>query len=383
MKKQILFTIIGFIASITVAFSQTTPPDLTGAPTCPVPIAVTCLTADQLHPIPGTDYDYEVDVPTPITGTKTYNWFVTQDQDFIQNSVLTGNIELNDGSGAHIQATGTGYNNTTTGTNTINITWKSFTHDALNPVFLVIYVQNDQCQTDNIQVYIIQPNHAFTLDIANIGIDGAAHPDLYETCVAAVAGAHYNTTSGIVEMDYGINYMFFAVSAANYTDSWQPSFLLGGAGLTGAGVTRAVTAVEWATPTEAVAGTWHATTGSGLNWTAAGATLDHVTASGGTGAAVGPDGECIVIRITIANNQSQTIANAPISLAVDGVMLDPVNSNYTNPLFGDIHYAANPVGNVCPWYDGFTNDVITQVLAPRPDVQAVDPTPFTPNNASN
>jgi hypothetical protein len=168
---------------------------------------VTCLTSDELHPVPGTDYDYTVNVPTP-PGTKYYNWFVTQDQNFITGSTLTTAIEANDGTGAHIQATGAGYNDPGTiptpgtGTNTINITWKSFTHDPAAPVFLVIYVQNDDaCTTDNIQVYVIEPAHAFTLDIANIGIDGSAQGDNFEMCVSDVVSAVYNLGTSTVDMD--------------------------------------------------------------------------------------------------------------------------------------------------------------------------------------
>ncbi len=363
MKKQILILISVFIFGVTSAFAQ-----LTGNPTCPTPTPVntTCISADALHPVPGTAYDYTVEVPTPTTGTKTYNWFVTQDPDFIVGSSLTTAIEINDGTGAHIQATGAGYNNQAPGgTATMNITWKSFTHDPALPVFLVIYVTNSACQTDNIEVYIIEPRHAFTLDIANIGVDGSGQANLYETCVAAVAGAQY--VGGTVQMDYGINVLYFAVTAANFTDSWLPSFQIGGTGMTGS---RDVVAVDWAYPAEAIlpAGTWNTMTEAGTDWT----TTNPIDAQGGT--TVGAAGECIIVRVTVENNQAETIVNAPISLAVDGTMLDPAaGGGYTNAAYDDIHHLDCSV-------DGFTNDVVTQVLAPRPDINAITPTPFVPQN---
>lgn len=371
MKKQILILVL-LITSFSVAFAQA--PTITGAADCPTPNAVVCLSADALHPVPGNPYNYQVDVPTPPTGTKTYNWFVTQDQQFINNSTLTTLIEANDGSGTHIQATGVGYNNTGTGTNTISITWKSFTHDPAQPVFLVIYVENDACPTDNIRVYMIQPLHAFTLDLANLATDGSAPGATYDVCVAPVSGATYDVGTGTVLMEYGVNYMFYAVSAANFTDSWMPSFQPAGAGLRD---TRVITAVEWAYPTDAVANAnWHATTAAGGIWTS----TDPVEVQG-TGNTVGQAGECIVVRMTITNNRVETTVAEPITFAVDGVMLDPVNNNYTNAAaFGDIHFDENPVGNICPWFDGFTNDIVTQNLAPRPQIDAINPTPFVPDD---
>lgn len=361
MKKQLLILLVAFMASIAATYAQ---PNVTGSPICPdpTPLDATCANDNGLSPIPGVEYTYTVEVPTPLSGDRSFTWFVTTDQTFINASAIVAAVETNAGTGDHIFQTGTGYNDPSTGTASIDITWKYWTHDPANPVFLVIYVENSDCPTDNIQVYIIIPRHSFTLDIANIAADGTAQGDLYATCVAAIAGAVY--VGGTVEMDYGINYMFFAVTAANFTHSWLPSFQTGGADLTGS---RDVTAVHWAYPAEAVSGTWTAMTESATNeWT----TTTPVLATNST---VGAEGECIIVRITIANNQAQTITDAEISLAVDGVMYDPENSNYANLALGDLHYADCAV-------DGFTNDIATQVLSARPDIQAVDPAPFVPKN---
>jgi hypothetical protein len=378
MKKQILILIIFLVSTVTIAFAQV--PVLTDDPTCPTPVAVTCLTPDALHPVPGNPYTYEVLVPTPADGNRTYRWFVTQSQNFITSGAITATIELADGTGDHVQAAGQGvvppngfYNDQANGTDQISVIWKSFTHDPALPVFLVIYVTNDDCASDNIRVYMIQPMHAFTLDIANLAIDGSAPGDLYPVCVAPVAGATYSVANNQVEMDYGINYTFYAISAANFTDSWMPSFLPGGAALRD---TRVIINVEWAYPADAQANTnWHSTTENSTTGVWASTDAVEVQASGVS--TVGQDGECIVVRVTIENNRVETLVPENITLAVDGVMLDPVNNNYTNSTaFGDIHYAANPVGDVCPWYDGFANDIATQVLSPRPAITPVDPTPF-------
>ena len=115
----------------------------------------------------------------------TYKWLVTQDKTFIDATGLVATPEVVGAN--HIFATGTGYNDVGTASSTINITWSSFTHDAANPVFLVIYVENTvTCMTDNIEVYIIEPKHAFTLDIANIALDGSTQSATYATCVSPV-----------------------------------------------------------------------------------------------------------------------------------------------------------------------------------------------------
>lgn len=369
MKKQILILVLAIFAIgfTSTAFGQ----NLGGVPICPdpTPLDATCNTTNGLAPIPGVEYPYTVEVPSPTTGTKSFTWFVTQDQNFITAGAITAAAEANDGTGAHIFQTGTGYNNPTTGTASIDITWKYWAHDPDHPVFLVIYVENDECPTDNIKVYIIIPRHSFTLDIVNIAEDGSAQANDYATCVSPVASASYNVATGQVLMDYGINYMYFAVTAANFTHSWLPSFQTGGAGLANS---RTV-AVHTASPADAQAGIWFA-----MTETAAGSNLwTTTTPVNATGGSVGGEGQCLIVRVTVSNNQSETLVDAPISLAVDGIMYDPANSNYANTDLGDLHH-----GNCT--IDGFTNDIVTQVLSPRPRINDLTPPAtddFVPTNS--
>ncbi len=368
MKKQFCvysLIIMLFVVSQSVLIAQT----LTDVPENITPAAVTCLSSDALHPVPGTEYEYSVNVPTPADGSFTYNWFVTQDASFISSSALTENIEAGDGTGDHIQATGTGYNDESTGTSSINITWKSFMHDSDTPVFLVIYVENtNACSTDNLEVYMIEPVHSFTLDIANLTVAGEAANDEYDgTCVSAVTSVGYNSVSGEVEFDYGENYLYFIVSAANFTNSWQPSFQVGGTGISGS---RSVSAVDWAYPSDATSNeNWHSMTDGGSgSWNT---NAENVTAQDGN--TVGGDGECIVVRMLIDNNQAETITSAEFTLAVDGVMYDPSSEDYSNNSYSDIHY------DDCT-DDDFDNDLVTQYLSPRPDINAVSPTTFIDSN---
>jgi len=371
MKKQILFLAFFVLALIFAGTSSVLGQNLTGVAECatPTPINTTCIAADALHPVPGTDYEYEVVVPTPAGGSFTYHWFVTQDQTFITASALSATPEAV--GGTHIFAAGTGYNSGTNTSEKMTITWKSFTHDAANPVFLVVYVENTvTCLTDNIEVYIIEPKHAFTLDIENLAADGTKQADGYGTCVSPIVSATYNASK--VEMDYGTNYMFFTVNAANFTGSWQPSFQTSGAGIAGS---RAVTAIDWAYPADAQSGTWNTTvSGSANNFTAAGATVTNVAAKA-TGGTVGAAGECIVVRVTVDNNQAETITDAEVTLAVDGVTANPADGTYTNRTYADIN------DSDCT-DDSFTNDVATQNLNPRPNINEVTPAApaFVPTN---
>ena len=332
------------------------------------PRTVTCLTADALHPISGSPYSYEIQVPTP-TGTKAYTWFVTQDKNFIASGTLTANRETNDGSGTHLLTTGTGYNNTTTGTNTLSITWKSFIYDAANPVFVVIQATNNDgsCTTQNMKVFKIQPQNSFTLDIANLDTGGtpatagaliAGYGANFDKCIHDIVAATYDATApeGVI-YDYGTDYMFFEVVAANFSTSWKPSFTL-----TGVDGNETVT-VEW-DETKDFASPHPLTLAAGIYSSA-----DVYTAVA-AGGAVGTAGESIYVRVTLDHSTTvnyQGLTAEAVALAVDGI------TNVGAPVaeqLGDIHTVAGGTPSGCPWIDGFLNDIATQTLKPRPDITA-------------
>lgn len=334
--------------------------------TCPIPRAVdiTCLPSDALHPVAGTPYDYIVSVPTPI-GTKEYTWFVTQDPAFIAAGVLTANRETVPGT--HIAATGTGYNNPATGSPTLSITWKSFVPDPALPVFVVIHVKNTVtggCVTNNVKVFKILPVNAFTLDIANVNAAGVAQG--YETpidrCIHDVVTATYDATApeGVI-YDFGVDYLYYVVTAANYSTSWRPSVQL-----TGVNAQETVSAVEWARPSDFAFATPNAMPLAAGTYTS----TNPVTVVDPSGT-VGTAGECILIRVTIDHTagglQYQGLTDETITLAVDGVtelaLATPVP---------DVHYSSTlPVANTnCGLPDGFLFDKAVQTIKPRPDITA-------------
>jgi hypothetical protein len=361
MKKQLLILIVALVAiSFSTAYGQL------------APRAITCLTADALHPIAGTPFTYEITVPTP-AGTKEYTWFVTQDQHFINAGVLTANREVVPASGI-VAATGAGYNDAGTGTNTVSITWKSFAYDPTAPVFVVIQVKNtastpDACVSQNMKVYKIIPQNAFSLDIANL--NAGATPDIAGTlvagyganldkCIHDIVDAQYDATApeGVI-YDFGTDYMFYEVVAANFSTSWKPSFTL-----TGVDAEETVT-VEWATDKNFTVP--HAMVLAAGVWSSA----DVYTVVDPSGS-VGALGESIYVRVTLDHSTTanyEGLADEVAVLAVDGI------TNLSAPVaqqLGDVHTVAgtNLPAEACPWVDLYANDIAQQTLKPRPTINA-------------
>ena len=361
MKKQLFVLIMAIFA---ISFSS-----VYGQVTCPAPRAIdpTCLTADALHPSPGTAYSYQVDVPTP-PGTKEYTWFVTQDKNFIAGGNLTLAREI--AGGTFLAATGVGYNNPATGTNTLSLTWKSFVYDPANPVFVIISVKNTAgCNPNNIKVYKIMPVNAFTLDIANVGADKQTVSP-YETsinrCLSKVISSTYDPVDDKVKMDFGADTLYYVVTAANFSTSWKPSLKV-----TAIDPLETVTSVQWFRPTDAAFATPEAMPLSGTEYIATNPVLA-LDPSGSVGTA----GECIVIRVIVDHtngaNLYEGLTDETVTVAVDG----KTQLLLATPL-GDVHFSkAVGVAADCGLEDGYRNDLATQVLKARPAINAVTPTPF-------
>ena len=383
MKKQILILTIFTLAILSGTMKSYAQQALTTAPvSCLVPTTIdaTC-SGNHLTPIAGVPYTYEVSVPTPVAGTKSFQWFVTKDPNFITTSLLSPDQE-DVATSDVILATGTNYNVSTAAQTTMDVTWDYFVHDPAAPVFLVVYVENvdgTACTTDNIEVYIIKPMHSFTLDVENVGLDGVAIADGGNgPCAAPVASAIWDGTAGgdgELLMNYGVNYMYFMVTAANFNHSWAPSFQVSGASITSVAGDRTITAIDWQYSANSnIAGAWNATVvsddGAGL-YTGVGTTVPVIASNN----IVGSEGECIVVRVTIDNGRAETIAPDMITFAADGVMYDVNNSNYADATLGDIHHTSGATlpGEACPWVDLFANDVVNQAITERPDINEVTP----------
>jgi len=334
------------------ANAQNTEPDyLDAAPAfCPTPTPLACADDDALHPIPGKNYTYTITA----SSSSYVRWFVTNDVNIMAAGALTTTIDPDGGTGTFIlDAEDAVYNSITNTEVSIDVSWKAF-NAATNNVFLVAYVMDAAGCTDNIEAYKIEPIQAFTLDIAGILDDGTTGAT---ECVSPVVSAIYNDPN--LTMDYGQNYVFFAVNAANWVHSWQATFsATGGDGST-------LGTPMWAYPDQAsgASSVWHAAT-------------DVVESSHYSGAtSIGATGQCIIVRVPVDHNNVEHIASTTITLAVNGIMYDPATATYPA---ANADLTDTGAGNTCSQVD--LDDTADYTLTPRPDLEPVDPTPFVPKN---
>jgi hypothetical protein len=414
MKKQVLFLTL-FVAAILGgmnAYGQDptfTPEIADGQPTtylntldptgelsCAVVNALSDCggTIDELHPQPGQPYTYGV-TTTDRDGDDQIHWFVIANQTNLITSLnnitglaATGIVDPGDGTGNYIlstevtvpQAATDVYNNPPQTDDQINITWKSFDGSTAIVLLVAYVVDVDDC-TDNIEVYRIKPEFNFTLDIAAVNdlgaIIGAAGTNTASECMSPIESATYAGTlagepgEGTLTVDYGENWLFFSVTAANFTHSWLPSFQTTYTG-TLTSPSEGIT-VEWAYAEDALstdAADWHTT--SPVNNTTPGVTTytstdDPVLHTGTVlGTSIGADdgtGECIIVRVRIDHGTAEENADVTktLKLAVDGVMYDAIDGDYAEPTLADLHYADCTA-------DQFTNDWVDYNITPRPNI---------------
>jgi hypothetical protein len=376
MKKQILILLMVLVA---IGFTTTVYGQL-------VPRPITCLSADALHPIAGTPYTYTISVPTP-TGAKTILWRVTQDQTFISNKALVALPEI-PGTSDYLAAADADYNtfnNVSPGNLDMVLTWKSFTYDPLNPVFVIVHVANDDgtCNINNMKVYRIEPVNAFTLDIANTDPLGSTQAG-YGTnpllrCLSNVLTATYNSAgAGSVDYDFGLDTIYYEVVAANWSGQWKPS-----AQVAGLNAEETIISVDWSYIFVPAPGAWPAhpmTLAGGIY-----VSNDNVEPQGSPQPpSVGAAGQSIFIRMiidhTVPPSNYEGLTDETFTLAVDGELYSYNGTNWIATGVNDVHYDNGPNNPPCPTpvEDGFTNDIAQQTLKARPDVQAVTPTPFLP-----
>ena len=367
MKKQIFILVFALCAiSFSNTYGQMTPRPFT------------CLQGDALHPIAGNPYSYSVSVPLP-PGDKIYRWMVTQDQTFITNKVLVATPEVV-GASAFLASLNSGtYNTATTkklgsaASDAISFTWKSFTYDDQNPVFVIVNVVNADgtCSPNNMKVYRIEPINAFTLDIANIDQAGTtlAYDADNTECISEIVASQYNVTSGNVDYDFGADTIYYEVTAANWTTSWNLSVRL-----TGVNAEETVS-VKWATDLafgspQTMLNTILAPT----IYTSATNVVPTYAANTANGT-VGSAGESIFIRVILDHSVGtlnyEGLTNETIVLAIDGKT--QLAAAVADRL-GDVHYANGqlsagpPIVCKTPVADGYTYDIATQIIAPRPAI---------------
>ena len=376
MKKQILILFMALFAlGSTQVYAQ--PPAEIILP--PTPLDETCIDLeDPLNVVAGQPYTYEVSVPSP-PGDKTYHWFVTQDTQFIEDGGIVATSEVLETS--TILAAGSAhYDTPTVDEETIELTFQSFTLAEDDYVFVVIYVENeDDCITNNLKVYRIQPLHAFTLDIANIDFtDWTLADDPFEQCIDDVQDASFDPTHGAnggVVYDFGQNTFYYVVAAANFSGGYQLSYQFDGLqGPTADGALGQQAIITWHNDLpELVAGTGSLGTTTITDDETTGAVLGVIPVQNVDGF-VGSDGEMLYIQIVIEHRQFEGADDQDsweYNFALDGVLVDDANNPLNPDDFGDLFH------DTCD-RDPFHN-AVAQVLTARPTILPVDPDEFLPN----
>lgn len=353
MKKQILFLtflMLAVFAGTIKSYAQEVD-HLDAAPAfCPTPITLTCSGDNALSPVAGQSYDYTI----TSSSVGTLHWFVTDDASVMTaEGTLTTTRDPGDGTGDYILTSDAVYNNNANTSLTISLTWKSFDATA-NQVLLVAYNVNEALCTDNIEVYRIRPSYSFTLDIAGILDNGTSGA---EECVAPVQSASYDGTN--LNVQYGTNYVFFAVNAANWQTSWLPNF----SATTDGGSTLG--ALQWAYPNDA-------TTGGA--WNDASVAVTATSYASNNNGFIGSAGECIIVRVPVDHGvTTENISDETINLVVNGEMINPETTAYDG-VYPDLENADADNDGKCD--SDLTSDNANYVITARPDINESDPSPF-------
>lgn len=348
MKKQLLF-ILMLVISLGIFITNVNAQD-------PAPRPVTCLTPDALHPIAGEPYTYSITVPDPTPGTpwteKHYQWFVTQDLSIINSGNFVATVSPDGGPLMDVTG-GSAYNVVYNEAGTlpdIELTWKAFAYDPLAPVFVGILVvgTNGVCTPNNMKIFKIEPLHAFTLDIANVigGVVQDGYGDNDDNCISNIVSATINATFDAVLYDFGENTLIYAVTAANWSNSWQLS-----AQFQNLQAGQTVT-LDWSYDIT-FATSFPIGVGAGPHVAA-----DLITPQGGA-TSVGNEGQTIYIRAIVDHNNTwEGLDDIQYTLGVNGALADG-----TNPLVGnwdDIDYTT------CAQVD--FDDIALQTIKARPEI---------------
>jgi hypothetical protein len=378
MKKQFCLLLIAVFA---ISFSNSYGQALPGS----APRGTKCVD-DALHPIAGKPYDYiATGAVAGVNSTQTglYTWWATKDPNFL-TSTTTGGVTTTTSNLStrlttapavapntdFLNAVSSNYGVPTaatpaTGPSTVTITWSDAilsktkyqaapninpTVAAPSPTFVSVWYSGGTLCTDNLKVYELDPIVAFTVDIRNInGGTSLAYDAPASQCIDIVRSATY--AAGKMVYDYGTNVFYYEVIAANFTDSWTPTFTLTGLH------TSQTSVIEWTYDKPA---TWGAAT-VWNNYTTTPTTKVTTTETNTTG------GVSIYVRLTVTNHNYEGIADRPITLAVDGQnsvgVWDIINDTNTCSLAS----AADQ------------NDKAIQNLTARPAITAGTTSPITTN----
>ncbi|HEY3389808.1 MAG TPA: hypothetical protein VGK38_09570, partial [Prolixibacteraceae bacterium] len=263
-------------------------------------------------PVAGRPYDYSA-IISPLGG-KAY-WYATKSTTFMTGGLRVATEIPKDG--VAILANATNYMTlaaAATSPTTTQVTWTSAGLDGVTaavPLFMVVEYNSPTCTTtNNMKVMQIIPKNAFTVDITNMVHGATPTPLAYDAvesqCFANIVSAAFNTTTKVIDIDYGVNVLYYEIIAANFTGSYKPYFRL--SGLKGTQTAD----IDWGV----AVGTYGTSAGTAL------ASSMPYTSPAQTVSTTLTDthlGVSIYVRVTVKNNGYEGITSDPITLAVEAV----------------------------------------------------------------
>ena len=375
MKKQILFLsllVLAVLAGVTNSYGQgaikNANPSVWVSPTCG---------DDAAHPAAGKDYTYTVKIPVSgetdfyagYDGNGVYDWYVTQDANLLDATKFMAN-----GTDFNVAASGSStYHSSTGTTSSIIISWEASAIASGAPYYLVVRYNevnesgDKACDSENIKVYIIEPQNSFWLDINPSTVAGVTPTwaswtaATYDICAAPIKSATISGTN--VEYTFENNILYAVVHAGGYEGNWDGSLQISGL------VTdQTITGITWDVMNSGTPA------GSPANMTPPSAAP--VSGSPQVWEASFPstvDGTDILVAITIANNHHEGLIDQGITIAIDGSYTTTVNG--TDYTYEDL---SNASGTDCSQEDAYADYVIETIKA-RPAVNPVIPTGFMPS----
>lgn len=346
MKKQILllavFTLATLFAGTSKVFGQLSPgvtdPDGSNQS---IPELSCISSSEPLHPYAGVSYTYALSNGSGEETSANWTWWATKDPEFItaEGTFNLANMLLSPTTttaGTDLVATSTDYgvdnSGTTNGSASVDITWSSsilaateYQGDATNwstassssptPTFVVGYSEGVNC-ADNIQVFEINPLSNFTIDIAPIDTAVGTLPwdDVSLTnCVDEIQSASYNSTSKELDMDYGVNVLYFEVAAANFVTDWTPTFQI----LSGLATTQTADIYMYASLADAQANSSSLFSVTGLGVADMNTDIATNTALTAADDSYVSTGVSVYVKVVIHNNTEESLTSSTFTLAVD------------------------------------------------------------------
>jgi hypothetical protein len=264
-------------------------------------------TAGPLNPIAGGPYYYSATL-APDQGSAY--WYATTSTQFINNGNRVATPETSAG---NFILADSNYmdNNAGDGSPTkTKITWNAVglnTVTPATPLFVVVdYTApaSTGC-ANNMKVYPITPQNGFIVDIYNL--NASFVPQTFGTtlssCYSNIKSATYS--GGAIVTDYGTNYLYFEVVAANFSSTWTPTLAISGL------ATGQTATIEWDYDTQF------------LNPQASGTPVTTNVTNTSTGVS-------IFVRVTVNNSTYEGLSNTDIVLTANGLsngLPDVVNTD--------------------------------------------------------